>query len=130
MPNFREAFPSKYLKADDFKGPRPMQIESVDIEDVGAGQQKEEKLVVSFVEVLKGLVLNRINAETIAEIASTEDYGQWAGVTVELYPTKTEFQGKRVPFIRVQPPSGGTQDHRATASRRARNGGQARVTPA
>ncbi len=102
MANFRDAFPSKYLKADDLAGPVAVEVDSVDYEDVGTGQRQERKLVARFVGRTKGLVLNMINAETIAEITGTADYEQWPGHSVELYPTKTEFQGKRVPCTRIR----------------------------
>ena len=102
MPSFRDAFPSKYLKAEDLSGPVAVVIEAVVYEDVGAGQRQQRKLVAHFMDWSKGLVLNLINGETIAEIIGTEDYERWLGQTIELYPTKTEYQGKRVPCIRVR----------------------------
>ena len=106
MTSFRTAFPSKYLKTDDLTAPRIVQIDHVNYEEVGSGQRQERKLVVFFVELPKGLVLNMINGESIAEITGTEDYEQWAGHLVQLFPTRTEFQGKRVPCIRVRAPQG------------------------
>lgn len=50
------------------------------------------------------MVLNLVNSESIAEIAGTDDYEQWPSVRVQLYATKTEFQGKRVPCIRIEAP--------------------------
>ncbi len=104
MTNFRKAFPSKYLKAEDITKPSAVEIKSVDFEDIGTGQRQEQKLVAYFVNVPKGLVLNLINSETIAEICGTEEYEQWPGHTITLFPTKTEFQGKRVPCIRISEP--------------------------
>ncbi len=106
MPSYRTAFPSKYIKAEDLGVSRPIgTIHSVDFEDVGAGANKDSKLVVHFLEAsLKPLVLNMINSETISEIARTDDYEQWPGSRVQLYASRTEFQGKRVPCIRLCPP--------------------------
>ena len=104
MTNFRKAFPSKYLKAEDVTKPGAVKIKSVEFEDVGTGQRQERKLVAHFTNVPKGLVLNMINSEAIAEVAGTEEYEQWPGHTVVLYPTKTEYQGKRVPCIRIREP--------------------------
>ena len=39
MTNFRTAFPSKYLKAEDVTKPSAVEIKSVDFEDVGTGQR-------------------------------------------------------------------------------------------
>ena len=115
MASFRDAFPSKYLKASDLSGPVVVEIEPVGFEDVGTGQRQERKLVAHFVGKSKGLVLNMINAESIAEIAGTDDYEQWAGHAVELYPTKTEFQGKRVPCIRIREAKSGTRQPKVRA---------------
>ena len=116
MSNYKDAFPSKYLKAADVNSPRAVEIKSVDFEDVGAGQRQERKLVAHFVNVVKGLVLNLITADTIAEITGTDDYEAWPGHVIELYPTKTEFQGKRVPCLRVREPE--RQSRRAPAETR------------
>ncbi len=116
MTNFRAAFPSKYLKAEDVANPRAVEIKSVDFEDVGAGQRQERKLVAHFVNVPKGLVLNLINSETIAEICGTDDFEKWPSHAIELYPTRTEFQGKRVPCLRIREPE--RQSRRAPAETR------------
>jgi hypothetical protein len=106
MASFRTAFPSKFLKADDLGATRPIgTIATVDFEDIGTGQNKDNKLVVHFAESsLKAIVLNLINSETIAAIAGTDDYEGWPGCRIQLYATKTEFQGKRVPCIRICAP--------------------------
>jgi len=106
MPNYRTVFPSKYMKAEDLGATRPIgTIASVEPEDIGAGQDKTRKLVVCFVEpTLKPLALNRINCDTIAELAGSEDYETWPGCRIQLFATKTEFQGKRVPCIRICAP--------------------------
>jgi hypothetical protein len=106
MASYKDAFPSKYLKADDLGGRRPVgTIASVTFADVGGGGKVERKLVVRFTDpALKGLVLNLVNADTIAEITGNDDYEHWPGHRVQLFPTKTEFQGKRVPCIRLCAP--------------------------
>lgn len=106
MPSYKTAFPSKFLKAEDLGTTRPIgSIATVDFEDVGIGPNKDRKLVVHFKEpALKPLVLNMINGDTIAELADTEDYEQWPGCRLQLFATKTEFQGKRVPCIRIGAP--------------------------
>ena len=57
-----------------------------------------------------------INAETIAEITGTADYEQWPGHTIELYLTKTEFQGKRVPCNRIRERQSKTSRPKARAA--------------
>lgn len=101
--NFRSAFPSKYLKSEDIGSKRPIYIiERVDLQMVGIGPDAKEKFVVTFTEIPhKAMVLNRINAETLAELAGDDDVNQWVGLRVQLFVTKVEFSGKRVPAIRI-----------------------------
>ena len=75
----------------------------MEFEDVGS--DKERKLVVQFVEPsLKPLILNLTNGDSIAEIAGTDDYTKWPGTKIQLFASKTLFQGKRVPAIRLSAP--------------------------
>lgn len=99
--NINGAFPSNYLKAADLQGRRvTVTIDKVVMEDIGG----EHKPVVKFQGKDRGIVLNKTNANTIVEIAGTDETDDWRGVKVTLYPTKTEFQGKRVDCIRVDYP--------------------------
>lgn len=102
--NINSAFPSKFLKASDLSGRATIvTIDSVGLEDVGDG---EPKPVLYFQGKSKGLVLNKTNALTIAEIAKTDEMDDWGGVQVMIFPTKTQFQGKRVDCLRVDYPKG------------------------
>ncbi len=102
-----EIFTSNYLKADDLKNKRvKITIDSVVMEEIG----DDNKPVVYFKEKKKGLVLNKTNAAMIEEIAATEEMNDWAGVQVVLYPTRVDFQGKRVQAIRVDYPIGDKSD--------------------
>ena len=93
-----DAFPSNFFKADDLKNKTvSLTIESVAMEEVGDGT----KPVVYFKGQNKGLVLNKTNAAMIEEIAATDEMDDWGGVRVVLYPARVDFQGKRVPAIRV-----------------------------
>jgi len=101
--NIGSAFPSTYLKAADLQGRRVgVTIDKVVMEDIGG----EHKPVVKFQGKDRGIVLNKTNAAMIAEIANSEETDDWKGVKVVLYPTKTDFQGKRVDCIRVDYPQG------------------------
>jgi hypothetical protein len=102
---YKDYFPSKYLKVDDLKGRKlALTIAKAVAEEVGQGADKKEKLVIYFRETTKGLVANRINADTIAEIVGTDDEQDWVGHRILLVPSRTEFQGKRVACIRVEAP--------------------------
>jgi hypothetical protein len=98
-----DAFPSTYLKAADLGGKRvQVIIDKCVMEDIGG----EHKPIVKFQGKDRGLVVNKTNASTIAEIAGTDETDDWKGVKIVLYPTKTEFQGKRVDCIRIDYPTG------------------------
>lgn len=101
MPNINDAFPSSYLKAADLKGkPVALTIKEVKLQDVG----DDRKLVVYFKGTEKSLVLNKTNANSIAVVTGSEDTDDWTGKKITLYPMKTEYQGKRVPAIRIEEP--------------------------
>lgn len=93
-----DAFPSTFLKASDLNGQRPVvTISHVKFEDIGG----DHKPVVYFRGKDKGLVLNKTNGSMIAEIAGDDDTDNWGGTRFVLYPTRVDFQGKRVDAIRV-----------------------------
>lgn len=94
------AFPGQFIKAADLQGKRvQVTIENVDMEDIGG----EMKPVVHFKGKDRGLVLNKTNSNAIWGITGSEETDEWTGVAITLYPSKTDFQGKRVDCIRVDP---------------------------
>ncbi len=94
------AFPSNWLKAADLQGRSVrVTIKEVVSEDIGDGH----KPVVYFQKGSKGLVLNKTNALAIAEIYGN-DTDNWTGAVVEVFPDKTQFQGRRVDCLRVRVP--------------------------
>ncbi len=97
-----EAYPSKYLKAADLDGQdRAVSIRACIQEELGQGAEMETKPVLYFDGGHKGLVLNKTNAQAIAD-----DYGDdteaWAGREIVLFIQKVTFQGKLMPAIRVR----------------------------
>ena len=101
MPKVGDMFSGSYLKASDLQGKRSVvTIDAISQEEVGG----EPKWILSFRGKEKTLVLNKTNANMIAEITGTDDSDGWAGKQVVLYPAKTDFQGKRVDCIRVDYP--------------------------
>ena len=103
MTSYKTKFPSKFLKAADLERSR----QAVTIErwaDEQVGSPPEEKAVLYFRDLQKGLVLNKTNAESIEEVATTDDMDAWVGVPIVLVRTKTDFQGKRVECIRIEAP--------------------------
>lgn len=95
------AFPSNYIKCSDLKD-RPVRVKMnyIKMEDIG----DDHKPVLYFIGKEKGMVLNKTNANVIAMMFG-DDTDNWAGGEVELFPTETDFQGKRVDAIRVRMPS-------------------------
>ena len=96
--NIKDLFASNYLKTSDLKGRRiVLAIDKVSVEDIG----KEKKPILYFADHEKGMVLNKTNAATIEEIVGTSETRKWHGKKIILYPTKVDFQGKRVDAMRV-----------------------------
>ena len=95
------AFPGQYIKAADLQGKRvQVVVERVDMEDIGG----ETKPVLHFRGKERGLVLNKTNANAIWGINGSDDTDDWPGTSLTLFPSKTDFQGKRVDCIRIDPP--------------------------
>ena len=95
-----DAFPSKYLKSSDVKTKqRIATISHLETETVG--QDKKEKPVLYFEDGVKPMVVNRTNFEELE--AAFGDSDEWPGHKVKVYCAPTQYQGKRVDGIRVQP---------------------------
>ncbi|KKL94214.1 hypothetical protein LCGC14_1866940, partial [marine sediment metagenome] len=99
-----EAYPSKYLKAQDLKGQRVMvTISHVTMEDIGDESKSESKPVVFFQGKDKGMVLNKTNAAQISFMYGDES-DSWCDKKIELFTMMVAFQGQQVPAIRIAPP--------------------------
>lgn len=99
--NIDSAFPSNYLKASDLGDASPVVvIDRVEIEPVG--RDKEMKPILYFQGKDKGVVLNKTNANKIAQLLGTKDTDEWHGQRVRLYATETEFGGETVECIRIK----------------------------
>lgn len=97
-----EAFPSKYLKAEQLQGKSvTLTIAGCTMDEIG--QEKERRPVVHFKGTELGLVLNKTNGGMIAAYYGDET-DDWIGQKLEIYPDKTQFQGKIVDCIRVRKP--------------------------
>ena len=97
--DYKEIYRSKYMKADDLNGRSATYTVSGCIaEDVG----DDRKLVLAFSETDKPLVLNKTNAQTMAELHGPETDG-WASKQIKLVPATTQYQGKIVKCTRISP---------------------------
>ena len=105
-----DLFPSKWIKAEDLdSGPQAVAIRELVIEEIGQGKQREPKGVLYFPPRPQGLVLNATNCRTIEDAYGTES-DAWPGNSIELFSTETDFQGKRVPCVRVRVPKEASAD--------------------
>ena len=95
-----DAFPSKYLKADDLGSQRiTLTVMAVTMEDIG---DKEFKLVMRFMGKDKGMVLNKTNA-TICGTVWGDETDAWQGKQLELYAQPVMFNGRQVMGLAVAP---------------------------
>jgi hypothetical protein len=94
------AFSSKYLKASDLQG-RDVTVKMGRVEQEKVGD--DMKLVIYFQGKERGMILNRTNANAIADAygGETED---WYGKAITLFEQMVDFQGKRVPGLRIRAP--------------------------
>lgn len=102
MPKLGEMFPSNYLKAADCDdADLVLTVRDIKQKSMGQGKDKEDKWVLYFAEVEKGLVLNKVNTNTIAKLHG-DDTDDWEGKKIALYATEVEFQGQVSLGIRVR----------------------------
>ena len=96
--NINQAFPSDYLKVSDLGGrAHKLLMGQLTTEKIG----QDMRPVLHFQNAGKGLVLNRTNANTIANMYG-EETDNWFGQPITIFPDTTDFRGERVPCIRVQ----------------------------
>jgi len=94
-----DVFPSKYLRAADLNGREPVvTISHVTMETVG----DDNKPVLYFEGKEQGIVLNKTNWAALEDITGKDDTDDWKGHRVKLVMRKVEYQGKRVPAIRIE----------------------------
>jgi len=100
------AFPSSYLKQSDVGDKKVLvTIDRVEIEQIGQGNDQEQKPVLYFKGHDKGMVLNLGNAQAVTEIVGDDETDNWPGHRVVLYVDKSVmFGGKRVGGLRITAP--------------------------
>lgn len=100
MPSAKEMYESdsNYLKAEDLGGREiPVTIEKTEVIELN----EKHKLFLSFTGKEKGLVLNKTNQAVISNQYG-DDYSLWAGQSIILFPTVTDYEGKTVDCIRLR----------------------------
>ena len=91
-------YPSRFLRCADLNG-RPMRvtIEGLKKDDIGG----EAKVVLSFTDGTKALILNKTNAKSIAKAIGPET-STWRGKSIILVPAQVDFSGDIVDAIRIR----------------------------
>lgn len=98
-----ELYPSRFLSADDIDGEVPVIIASLGFEKMKDNDGKEQdKPILSFLKVEKGLVLNKTNAQRIADIYGDET-DNWVGKKITLCTESVTAFGETKWAIRVKP---------------------------
>ena len=100
--NFKKAYPSKWINAGDLDG-KAYRVTIRTFEsrvDVGGGDFKP---VLYFENANKGLILNKTNAATIAEVYG-EETDHWTGHAIILYPERVHHKGKPTYGVRIRFP--------------------------
>jgi len=97
-----DAFPSDFLKADDFPKPQTLTIAEVIKTDM-LDDKGRNRFKLSFVELPKKyLGMNVINWKTIAGMYG-EDTDGWTGNAIKLYKTKTNTPDGIKDCVRIMP---------------------------
>jgi hypothetical protein len=96
-----DAFPSRYLQTATVKAkPIVATISNVEMELVGQGADQKHKPVLHL-EGEKSMVLNRTNFETLANAFGDSD--EWAGHKIKVKAIRTQYAGKSIDGLRVEP---------------------------
>lgn len=102
--NISDAFPSQYMKADvDIPDDRDLIVtmDTVQMEEIGQGENKDSKPCLYFTDYDKALVLNKTNSNTIAGLYGPDTDG-WTNKKIALFAQEVDFQGRQVLAIRVR----------------------------
>jgi hypothetical protein len=101
--NVSDAFPSKYLKKEDFPTPRQVIIDTVTMDNVApADKPPEMKLVMYFTGAPKPMIVNKTVAMVLGAMLGNET-NNWSGKTVEVFNDVTVVYNGAVGGIRIRP---------------------------
>lgn len=119
-PNANDFLGGNYLKKEDIEGPITATITDVWSEVVlNAGRKK---LVVSFREFEKPLILNKTNIKRFARIFDSGDTTKWRGLVTIYVEPGVEYAGRVVGGIRVRPAEATAQLQEAPVNSQLTNG--------
>ena len=97
MTSYKDAFPSKYISAEDVKRVVRTAVTKVDFTEI----EGEQKLECYFENIDKSMILNKTNATMLELISGTDQFDHWTGVKVILRREMVQFKGKLVPSVRI-----------------------------
>ena len=101
-----DEFFGNYLKTDDIKKETTTKITEVKVEPVGRDNDKHDKIVLYFADFDKGLIVNKVNGEILADIFKSREIETWNNKEVTLYVDQSVmFGSKRVGGVRIKVPS-------------------------
>lgn len=100
--SYSEMYPSRFLKADMFKGKKvTLTIKDIIGEDlIGDKDKTEAEWIVRFVEKAFEFVMNKTNAYCLYRMFGGDPHS-WIGKKVTFYPTTTKFGRETVDCIRI-----------------------------
>lgn len=98
-----DAFPSKYLGSVDFDKPALATVLRCELQEVGQGNDTEEKPVVYFNEYDRPLILNVTNFRTLAK-ALGADSDSWPNGKIVIFTSTTSYKGEMVDCVRLRAP--------------------------
>jgi hypothetical protein len=97
---------SKYLKHEELDGHDwDFTVDRVERHEMKNNEgQKEQKFVVFFKEMEKGMILNATNMKTITKLMGTNESDEWKGNRITVY-TKDDIEmgGEMKSGLRVRP---------------------------
>jgi hypothetical protein len=95
---FADAWPSKYLTADDVAGKKfNATIKSIEFEKMKDGT---EKPVAYFEKMKKGCVLNKTKGKFLASLAKSQKLDDWIGLEIQIREGVTTYAGEEVACIK------------------------------
>ena len=102
-----DVYSGRYLTAAEVSKPVTAMIEGVSFEEIG--QDKQSRLILELKTPqgkswTKGIVLNKTNANTLAEEFG-DDTDAWTDCTIIVKAEKVQFQGKMVMGLRIAIPA-------------------------
>jgi hypothetical protein len=100
----RDALPGRYLTGDDLDGDVTVTIERVVLESFRDPKTRQEarKPVMYFQRAKRGLIVNRTNWRTIADLYGDES-DNWTGKRITLFSLMVDAYGRQTKAVRVRP---------------------------